>query len=422
MRNCTPRDDGWDFWHSRVRCQTHLSLPPALPLPIKPTIDHLSRFSARLPRRDFASVRASPRGAAGTRGVPRRTATRASRPAFVSIAPRARSGRARGGIARGGHRPLRRRPSWGVDSAAPRSSRASSSRGGGRGKPRARLSTPARALPGRRDGGERALGKLEWNFSQVFGERTPGEEVQDGAFESRGAARARWRVFSFSLAIADARAPPPPRVSVARARGDRAARAAGARSAPPTPRNPGHRARPRSRAPGTDRARSIPPGRRARTPPPPRPLRARVARSNETRPRVILGVGFWGKTVRALVVVRVPEASSRRGRPPSFASLKNAPRPSPPPPEPPLPPSARASLRPSPPPPSSSLLFQPTSSPRWSLTNPGSTSRRAIAAVASSYSSVFIRARTRPRRRVGARATTPRTRLGSEYRRWSTAT
>ena len=70
------------------------------------------------------------------------------------------------------------------------------------------------------------LGKLEWNFSQVFGERTPGEEVQDGAFESRGAARARWRVFSFSLAIADARAPPPSRVSVARARGDRAARAA----------------------------------------------------------------------------------------------------------------------------------------------------------------------------------------------------
>ena len=75
------------------------------------------------------------------------------------------------------------------------------------------------------------LGKLEWNFSQVFGERTPGEEVQDGAFESRGAARrARWRVLSFSLAIADARAPPPPppppRVSVARARGDRAARAA----------------------------------------------------------------------------------------------------------------------------------------------------------------------------------------------------
>lgn len=25
------------------------------------------------------------------------------------------------------------------------------------------------------------LGELEWNFSQVFGERTPGEEVQDGA-------------------------------------------------------------------------------------------------------------------------------------------------------------------------------------------------------------------------------------------------
>ena len=24
------------------------------------------------------------------------------------------------------------------------------------------------------------LGQLEWNFSQVFGERTPGEEVQDG--------------------------------------------------------------------------------------------------------------------------------------------------------------------------------------------------------------------------------------------------
>ena len=24
------------------------------------------------------------------------------------------------------------------------------------------------------------LGELEWNFSQVFGERTPGEEVQDG--------------------------------------------------------------------------------------------------------------------------------------------------------------------------------------------------------------------------------------------------
>jgi hypothetical protein len=24
------------------------------------------------------------------------------------------------------------------------------------------------------------LGKLDWNFSQVFGERTPGEEVQDG--------------------------------------------------------------------------------------------------------------------------------------------------------------------------------------------------------------------------------------------------
>ena len=24
------------------------------------------------------------------------------------------------------------------------------------------------------------LGQLDWNFSQVFGERTPGEEVQDG--------------------------------------------------------------------------------------------------------------------------------------------------------------------------------------------------------------------------------------------------
>ena len=72
------------------------------------------------------------------------------------------------------------------------------------------------------------LGKLEWNFSQVFGERTPGEEVQDGASESRGAARAaRVGVFSPSPSRSRPRAPPPPsRVSVARARGDRAARAA----------------------------------------------------------------------------------------------------------------------------------------------------------------------------------------------------
>ena len=27
------------------------------------------------------------------------------------------------------------------------------------------------------------LGQLDWNFSQVFGERTPGEEVQDGEHE-----------------------------------------------------------------------------------------------------------------------------------------------------------------------------------------------------------------------------------------------
>ena len=247
---------------------------------------------------------------------------------------------------------------------------------------------------------------------------------------SRAAAprAARVGVFSPSPSRSRTRAPfpPPPRLRRARARRSRRPR----REAPaPRPRplgTPGTARRaPRSRpprdGPARDRSRR---DDRARTPPPPRPLRARVARSNETRPRVILGVGFWGKTVRALVVVRVPEASSRRGRPPSFASLKkNAPRPSPPPPKPPLPPAARRSSSPSsPPPPSSSLLFQPTSSPRWSLTNPGSTSRRAIAAAASSYSSVFIRARTRPRRRVGASAATPRTRLGSEYRRWSTAT
>ena len=29
--------------------------------------------------------------------------------------------------------------------------------------------------------GESLQGELDWGFSQVFGERTPGEEVQDGA-------------------------------------------------------------------------------------------------------------------------------------------------------------------------------------------------------------------------------------------------
>ena len=329
-------------------------------------------------------------------------------------APSASSSAVRGWIARRRGRLARRRA------------------GGGENLGRGSRRPPARSRDGAMAANE-PLGKLEWNFSQVFGERTPGEEVQDGAFESRGAARsARWRVLSFSLAIADARAPPPPPppppASPSRARAAIAPPAPrGARSAPPTPRNPGDRAsRPAlPPPPGRTCARSIPPGRpRAHAAAPATAQRARVARSNETRPRVILGVGFWGKTVRALVVARVPEASSRRGRPPSFASLKkNAPRPSPPPPKPPLPPAARLSSSPSsPPPPSSSHLTQPTSSPRWSLTNPGSTSRRAIAAVASSYSSVFIRARTRPRRRVGARAATPRTRLGSEYRRWSTAT
>ena len=81
--------------------------------------------------------------------------------------------------------------------------------GGGENLGRGSRRPPARSRDGAMAANE-PLGKLEWNFSQVFGERTPGEEVQDGAFESRGAARsARWRVFSFSLAIADARRPPP---------------------------------------------------------------------------------------------------------------------------------------------------------------------------------------------------------------------
>ena len=29
--------------------------------------------------------------------------------------------------------------------------------------------------------GESLQGELDWGFSQVFGERSPGEEVQDGA-------------------------------------------------------------------------------------------------------------------------------------------------------------------------------------------------------------------------------------------------
>tara|TARA_B100001769_G_C21719470_1_gene395977 strand:- start:24 stop:128 length:105 start_codon:yes stop_codon:yes gene_type:complete len=29
--------------------------------------------------------------------------------------------------------------------------------------------------------GESSQGGLDWGFSQVFGERSPGEEVQDGA-------------------------------------------------------------------------------------------------------------------------------------------------------------------------------------------------------------------------------------------------
>ena len=35
------------------------------------------------------------------------------------------------------------------------------------------------------------IAELEWNFSQVFGERTPGEEVQDGARERLVPARPR---------------------------------------------------------------------------------------------------------------------------------------------------------------------------------------------------------------------------------------
>ncbi len=63
------------------------------------------------------------------------------------------------------------------------------------------------------------LGQLDWNFSQVFGERTPGEEVQDGEHERanihrhpRDATRIDNVAFPRRLAITDSRdADPTPR-------------------------------------------------------------------------------------------------------------------------------------------------------------------------------------------------------------------
>lgn len=56
------------------------------------------------------------------------------------------------------------------------------------------------------------LGQLDWNFSQVFGERTPGEEVQDGEHERanihrhpRDATRIDDVAFPTQPAITDAR-------------------------------------------------------------------------------------------------------------------------------------------------------------------------------------------------------------------------
>ena len=195
--------------------------------------------------------------------------------------------------------------------------------GGGENLGRGSRRPPARSRDGAMAANE-PLGKLEWNFSQVFGERTPGEEVQDGAFESRGAARsARWRVFSFSLAIADARALPPPPASPSRARAAIAPPAPrGARSAPPTPRNPGDRAsRPAlPPPPGRTCARSIPPGRpRAHAAAPATAQSARRAVKRNEAPSHPWG-RFLGEN-RSGARRRSGPRSVLSSRPPSFVRL-----------------------------------------------------------------------------------------------------
>lgn len=42
-----------------------------------------------------------------------------------------------------------------------------------------------RGMAGGQEVANEPLGQLDWNFSQVFGERTPGEEVQDGRAHTR---------------------------------------------------------------------------------------------------------------------------------------------------------------------------------------------------------------------------------------------
>ena len=220
-------------------------------------------------------------------------------------APSASSSAVRGWIARRRGRLARRRA------------------GGGENLGRGSRRPPARSRDGAMAANE-PLGKLEWNFSQVFGERTPGEEVQDGAFESRGAARsARWRVFSFSLAIADARAPPPPpRLRRARARRSRRPR----REAPaPRPRplgTPGTARRaPRSRPPrdGPARDRSRRDDARAHAAAPATAQSARRAVKRNEAPSHPWG-RFLGEN-RSGARRRSGPRSVLSSRPPSFVRL-----------------------------------------------------------------------------------------------------
>ena len=108
--------------------------------------------------------------------------------------------------------------------------------GGRRGKPRARLSTPARALPGRRDGGERAPREARVELQPGLRRaHARGGGAGRCVREPRRGARA---LACFLLLPRDrgrARPPPPP-ASPSRARAAIAPPAPrGARSAPPTP-------------------------------------------------------------------------------------------------------------------------------------------------------------------------------------------